>query len=182
MASQKGGSGKTTLSSSSLARKGGAKPAMRRRELGQADPLASSADDRNADLGWNDMGSDDDLQDRTRPETSLKTEATEQAGTEEAIATYIGQPASPSNRGAREWATDRPSLRKTNKGRKGSRSRPGKAKAAFTLRLDAERHLKLRLATTMQNISAQQLITKAMDEYLKTIPELDDLAERVPSR
>ncbi|GAA0483189.1 hypothetical protein GCM10009096_26970 [Parasphingorhabdus litoris] len=66
--------------------------------------------------------------------------------------------------------------------RPAQKSRTRKAKAAFTLRLDADRHLKLRLATAVKNVSAQQLVTKAVDEYLRTIPELDDLAERIPSR
>jgi len=48
--------------------------------------------------------------------------------------------------------------------------------------LDADRHLKLRLATAVNNVSAQQLVTKALDNYLKTIPEIDELAERIPSR
>ncbi|MBB4630631.1 hypothetical protein [Sphingosinicella soli] len=43
-----------------------------------------------------------------------------------------------------------------------------KAKAAFTLRLDPERHMKLRLACVYANQSAQQLVTAALDEYLST--------------
>ncbi len=43
-----------------------------------------------------------------------------------------------------------------------------KAKAAFTLRLDAERHMKLRLACVYAHQSAQQLVTAALDEYLST--------------
>ncbi|QTD56366.1 hypothetical protein [Parasphingorhabdus cellanae] len=70
----------------------------------------------------------------------------------------------------------------TKKRRPAQKSRTRKAKAAFTLRLDADRHLKLRLATAVKNVSAQQLVTKAVDEYLRSIPELDDLAERIPSR
>ena len=68
------------------------------------------------------------------------------------------------------------------KSRPATKSRTRKAKAAFTLRLDADRHLKLRLATAVKNVSAQQLVTKAVDEYLRNIPELEELAERVPSR
>jgi hypothetical protein len=55
-----------------------------------------------------------------------------------------------------------------------------KDKAAFTLRLDKERHLKLRLACAVQGRSAQQLVTQALDELLAGIPELDSLAERAP--
>lgn len=58
----------------------------------------------------------------------------------------------------------------------------GYRKAAFTLRLDAERHLRLRLATAVRNRSAQQLVTEALDQFLAAIPEVDDLAERVPAR
>ncbi len=68
------------------------------------------------------------------------------------------------------------------KSRPATKSRTKKAKAAFTLRLDADRHLRLRLATAVKNVSAQQLVTKAVDEYLKNIPELDELAQHVPSR
>ena len=42
----------------------------------------------------------------------------------------------------------------------------GKAKAAFTLRLDAKRHLKLRLACAVNGRSAQQLVTDALDHLL----------------
>ena len=56
-----------------------------------------------------------------------------------------------------------------------------KAKAAFTLRLDKERHLKLRLACAVTGRSAQQLVTDALDGLLATMPELDGMAERAPS-
>ncbi|QZH74159.1 MAG: hypothetical protein JY451_10455 [Erythrobacter sp.] len=52
-------------------------------------------------------------------------------------------------------------------------------RAAFTLRLDAERHLKLRLASTLQDRSAQKLVTEALDSFLSAIPELDAIAARV---
>jgi hypothetical protein len=56
-----------------------------------------------------------------------------------------------------------------------------KAKAAFTLRLDPERHLKLRLASAVTRLSAQQLVTGALDDFLDSLPELEALAERVPA-
>ena len=52
-------------------------------------------------------------------------------------------------------------------------------RAAFTLRLDAKRHLKLRLASTVKNRSAQQLVTAALDKYLAEIPEIESLAAQV---
>ena len=54
-------------------------------------------------------------------------------------------------------------------------------KAAFTLRLDAERHLRLRLACAVTGRSAQQLVCGALDSLLETIPEVEALAERVPA-
>jgi hypothetical protein len=59
------------------------------------------------------------------------------------------------------------------------RSAPGsKAKAAFTLRLDPERHLKLRLACAVGGRSAQQLVTDALDQLLEHMPELDAMAAK----
>ena len=55
-------------------------------------------------------------------------------------------------------------------------------RAAFTLRVDETRHLKLRLACAMQGRSAQQLVTQALDRLLEELPELDDLAKRVRRR
>ena len=56
-----------------------------------------------------------------------------------------------------------------------------KSKAAFTLRLDPERHLKLRLASAVTRLSAQQLVTGALDDFLNSLPDLEALAERVPA-
>jgi hypothetical protein len=62
------------------------------------------------------------------------------------------------------------------------RAAPGaKSKAAFTLRLDPARHLKLRLACAVTGRSAQMLVTDALDELLGAMPELDGMAERTPN-
>ncbi len=59
------------------------------------------------------------------------------------------------------------------------RAAPGsKAKAAFTLRLDPERHLKLRLACAVSSRSAQLLVTDALDQLLARMPELDAMAAK----
>jgi hypothetical protein len=59
------------------------------------------------------------------------------------------------------------------------RSAPGsKGKAAFTLRLDPNRHLKLRLACAVNGRSAQQIVTDALDGLLQNMPELDAMAEK----
>lgn len=52
-------------------------------------------------------------------------------------------------------------------------------RAAFTLRLDADRHLKLRLAATMQGVSAQVLVTEALDRLLAEYDELDVIANHL---
>jgi hypothetical protein len=52
-------------------------------------------------------------------------------------------------------------------------------RAAFTLRLDADRHLKLRLAATMQGVSAQALVTEALDALLAEFDDLDVIANHL---
>lgn len=52
-------------------------------------------------------------------------------------------------------------------------------RAAFTLRLDPERHLMLRLACTVRGSSAQQLVTDALDGLLAEMPEIAMLAAQV---
>lgn len=127
-----------------LARKGTAKPAMRV-QLTQNDRVAELGDDfddlaeSQSALGWNDMGSDDQV-----------------------------VPLRPAN-DRRLPGLARQRRRAIEQGRR----------AAFTLRLDGERHLKLRLASTMQECSAQELVTEALDRYLSDIPELDSIAAHV---
>jgi hypothetical protein len=75
----------------------------------------------------------------------------------------------------RRGSTDAPRSR--------ARSKPGlKEKAAFTLRLDSERHLKLRLACAVRHQSAQQLVTDALDALLESMPDIDDLVSHVPAK
>ena len=57
-----------------------------------------------------------------------------------------------------------------------------KGKAAFTLRLDPDRHLKLRLACAVDGRSAQQLVTDALDHLLERMPDLEGLAEKAKRR
>lgn len=56
---------------------------------------------------------------------------------------------------------------------------PAGRRAAFTLRLDADRHLKLRLAATMQGVSAQALVTEALDRLLAEYDDLDIIANHL---
>ena len=57
-----------------------------------------------------------------------------------------------------------------------------KGKAAFTLRLDPDRHLRLRLACAVDGRSAQQLVTDALDQLLERVPDLDGLAAKAKRR
>ena len=207
-----------SLSSSLLARKGGAKPAMRRQGFSNfLDPASDDPGAEHEDLGWNDMGYDVDPDHDAHPVEHLHhnplagaipnpnaavrqqqeeiaaklgtkpvleeiTEAVEETAVTVPVPLSISrevQPLVEDSALAKADVIDQP---ETEKPRPAAKSRTRKAKTAFTLRLDPERHLKLRLATAVKNVSAQQLVTKAVDEYLKSIPELDDLAGRVPSR
>jgi hypothetical protein len=58
-----------------------------------------------------------------------------------------------------------------------NRAAPGsRGKSAFTLRLDAERHLQLRLLCAVNHRSAQQVVTDALDAYLASHPIAEQLA------
>lgn len=56
-----------------------------------------------------------------------------------------------------------------------------KDKAAFTLRLDRDRHLKLRLACAVTHRSAQQIVSEALDIFLDALPELEALTGKLPA-
>ncbi len=139
-----------------LARKGTAKPAMRA-QLEQSDRMGALTDefDELADsqdaLGWNDMGDND-------------------TGNDQVISLPVAIPR------ARAKAP-RKTVKTTGMAKASKPARNGRA--AFTLRLDQERHLKLRLASTLQGCSAQALVTEALDGFLEDIPELDALAARM---
>ena len=47
---------------------------------------------------------------------------------------------------------------------------------------DAERHLRLRLACAVTRHSAQQIVARALDEALASIPEIEALASQVPAK
>ena len=183
-----------SLSSGLLARKGGAKPAMRPQGFGQ---MGMGIED----LGWNDMGYGapaDDPQDKPahtpssiaaltpapRPQLA-SPEAQEEAPAtplvveqQRAIAASFGEvePASvPASKAKRKSAAIVALPQTSQTGTVKARD-----KTAFTLRLDAERHLRLRLACAVTGRSAQQIVTGALDEFLGSLPELTAMAEQVP--
>ncbi len=205
-----------SLSSSLLARKGAAKPAMRPQGWGQGVNLE--------DLGWNDMGSTPQVDERPEhvpsPITALTPSPRPQpvelvapapvpspvVEQQRVIAATFAEPepepvrdepapaaeaapvpvaeAAPAPVAAAVPEPVKPVRSTAEVVAIASRQRraPGaKAKAAFTLRLDGERHLKLRLACAVSHRSAQALVTEALDVFLATLPELDAMAGHLPA-
>ncbi len=198
-------SGFASLGPSLLARKGGAKPAMRP----QVAPLVAQTDIREEqleDLGWNDMGHDNAaepglaggttaeivpihadiaadafaasagpivrrqqrrLEERVLADAAMTGAGDDGADHDEGEAFDEAAPAPRAPRAARAPAAPRPCAAQAAR------------RAAFTLRLDADRHLKLRLAATMQNVSAQALVTEALDRLLAGYDELDVIASHL---
>lgn len=168
-----------SLSSALLARKGHAKPAMRP----QAIQMDQSHADQLEDLGWNDMGHD--------PAPPPAAELVAMPGVqpiphEVPVQVHVQQEAL-----AREFvepekvqAVQQPSMLSPMRGPRSvgslNRAAPGsKGKAAFTLRLDSERHLQLRLVSAVKHRSAQQIVTEALDQYLARQPEVADNTVRM---
>lgn len=147
-----------------LARKGGAKPAMRPQLGALAQPVETSHEVLTQDdLGWNDMGHDH------HAETHHAEPAEVVSLTPEAPVPLAVEPEV--HRQQREVA------RRINAERRSALA--AGRRAAFTLRVDAERHLKLRLACTLRNRSAQQLVTDALDRLLDELPDVAALAAQV---
>ena len=178
-----------------LARKGGAKPAMRPQLApltgmgGQAAAQAVSQDlDELEDLGWNDMGHEDDEERETHlheaqvfsltpPPANAEAEAQSRVVDAAARAEMAATASEPSVLKQRREVTA--SLGEPRRESPRRKIDDLSRRAAFTLRLDAKRHLKLRLASTVKNRSAQQLVTAALDKYLAEIPEIEALAAQV---
>lgn len=160
-----------SLSPTLLARKGGAKPAMRPQHAALASMPASDTPvdaEKLEDLGWNDMGENDD-----QPQTADIVQLTPMARLPEG--TVSSPAAEPEVRRQRDAIAQRIAPARKTKIERSNR-------AAFTLRLDTDRHLKLRLACTMRDCSAQALVTEALDAWLGTMPELEALAAQVKRR
>jgi hypothetical protein len=184
-----------SLSSGLLARKGAAKPAMRPQGFGS---FGSSLED----LGWNDMGTGpaslhdiheaQDLPEHVPSSIEALTPApggrvhAEPPAVVEQQRELQARLAEPEPE-VQEVAPEPEPIRKDPPRAKvvalpRSRAVAARAKAAFTLRLDPERHLKLRLACALSRRSAQQLVTEALDDFLDSYPELEALAGHVPEQ
>ena len=174
-----------SLSSGLLARKGQAKPAMRPQGFSGFGAVSEAIDD----LGWNDMGHNDS-QPGNAPVESLPLppvlrqrevllQEIEAAGPDPVRAQPIAAPAvSPMPNIAP--APEKRRSKRGGGGGSGERGNvPGGLKSAFTLWLDADRHLRLRLASALHRHSAQQLVTEALDSFLKTLPQVEAMAHRL---
>ncbi len=192
-----------SLTPSLLARKGAARPAMRpalpqsmppvgdyHEALARAFPEDAGAHHApEDDLGWNDMGEGhpDQHSGGHVPQTAAgpEPEAVETAlqpqlqpqlqpgpkpqPTAQIVPIAKAQPRAPTPRPQAAAPARRSALAD---GRR----------AAFTLRLDSERHLQLRLACTLAGRSAQTLLIEALDQLMADSPEAVRLAAQVRER
>ncbi len=175
-----------SLTPTLLARKGGARPAMRP----QIQPLhafhENAARDWQDDLGWNDMGAPADNDGGDVQPVTGEVVAFDPALAAQARA---ARPARPEVLRQQEAIAERiapaPAIQHTPAGESATVRRSALAdgrRAAFTLRLDSERHLHLRLACTVANRSAQQIVTEALDRLIADMPDIADLAAAVRKR
>ena len=176
-----------SLGPSLLARKGGARPAMRP-QLQPQHHFESTVSADLEDLGWNDMGDDapSPIAGLTpSPQLHVAAEPVEEPEVrkqQEALAErLVAKDKAPAIDVAGDEAAAKPAKPKTKKKKAAApKSNTDAARrAAFTLRLDSDRHLKLRLASTMRGRSAQQIVTEALDKLLAEMPELNSLARQV---
>ncbi|MFN4097616.1 MAG: hypothetical protein ACK4GG_12685 [Sphingomonas sp.] len=170
-----------SLSSGLLARKGQARPAMRPQGFVGLDP-GMSLDD----LGWNDMGGE-----ASAPAPAYEPVPPVLAQRQTLVEEFAPEPtpapqpapepvATPVARELEPEAPARP-VSTATAARIGREVASRTGKAAFTLRLDHERHLKLRLASALNGRSAQVIVTEALDAFLETLPELGALVDRLPA-
>lgn len=162
-----------------LARKGGAKPAMRP-QLAPLPGVVPPEADQLEDLGWNDMGQDDSAASGSNDNIVSIIPNAQSSDADEGTNADPVEPQSPvihrqQRRLTQRILADKRSSPVVSK-RPAAKAASNTRRAAFTLRLDADRHLKLRLAATLQGVSAQALVTEALDALLAEIDDLDAIA------
>lgn len=195
-----------SLSSGLLARKGDARPAMRRQlNNGHVETSAHALDD----LGWNDMGYDvnpdhDAPMDydhdmghnplaaavpEVKPEVKAQQDRIAEqlhVQAEETPALHQSAPAAPvvsiAPAKSVQPVKSAPITSAATKAKTPRAASGSKDKSAFTLRLDGDRHLRLRLACAVSNRSAQQLVTAALDAFIESMPEIGALAAQIPAK
>jgi len=181
-----------SLSSSLLARKGQARPAMRPQGFVGLNPATAQED-----LGWNDMGEDAYAQ-QFAPEPAAKPQVLRQieelderlsqpepapaplpAPAPQAVIEHQPVAAAPQPAPAAPAPAPKRQALPPAAAERVAREVARKPKAAFTLRLDNDRHLRLRLASAVTNRSAQMLVTEALDAFLESLGEVEALARQV---
>ena len=199
-----------SLSAGLLARKGTARPAMRRPHMAGMPVPTLPVSVQDDDLGWNDMGEEHHAAHAPAPPlTMVGAKAVIHPGADLRPAVVMQQekleqsfsrvaapqpstpmPATPEAKAGAVVAPapepvaapvkEKQSKRKSDGPKLLGASCTRAAKAAFTLRLDPDRHLRLRLACAVDNRSAQQIVTQALDAFLDSQPQLEALARQVP--
>lgn len=196
-----------SLTSSLLARRGDARPAMRRQPIGNLNMPLSSHDD----LGWNDIGDDPEHSEHSPPQTSLAAMTPRSPAPAQEISAPVEPQSRPEPEPEAEPHPHAPApisplthhleaiSQRLNHAPRDTgfkpmieREKPAKRlpkaalaasrKAAFTLRIDSERHLRLRLLSALVNRSSQQLLIEALDALLASHDRVEDLAGQVENK
>ncbi len=162
-----------SLTSGLLARRGGARPAMRRQ------PIINmhSTGNPHEDLGWNDMGEESKVADAVSPMAMA-----ESVPIHPQVETKSGEPDSSIAKQI-DILAERMATRSSKQAAR-DKVRPAslagtERRVAFTLRIDAERHLRLRLLSALTNRSAQRLLIEALDSMIMQNEALGLLVEQV---
>ncbi|GFM29986.1 hypothetical protein [Novosphingobium sp. PY1] len=165
-----------SLSPRLLARKGGARPAMRPQDTSKFTAGGIPIDPHKMDdLGWNDFGQGHGggtgAAPAPRPASRLTANRPTLAHSEQAPARNHDE-----SGGVHEVPDVLRQIEqlahRIHRSEPPARTMPEGRRAAFTLRLDAERHFRLKMAGVVLNRSAQVLVTEALDKYLSEMPEL----------
>jgi hypothetical protein len=195
-----------SLSSGLLARKGQARPAMRPQGYGGFGAIPGQQDD----LGWNDMGHDmpppphvaqvppvvrqqEQLQEEfapvprayeppaapLAPQVASHDEVEEQEEAFEPLPAPVSE-AAPAPAPAPVEVVRSVSVATATRLDRETAAKTKHGKAAFTLRLDHDRHLRLRIASALCHRSAQILVTEALDALLNSLPEVGTLVSQLP--
>jgi hypothetical protein len=174
-----------SLNSGLLARRGDARPAMRRQSPNSVHAPQISSDD----LGWNDIG-DHQLGMGASTPAARVDELSPVINQIVEIAERMAQPVRSKSLKAAPQKTEPKAKRAAELAPKPMVDNQSKGqlvassigrKAAFTLRLDPERHLRLRLLSAVSHRSAQQLLIEALDALLAQHDDVEDLAGQVQS-
>ena len=184
-----------SLTSSLLARRGDARPAMRRQPIAHLHLPTAPHDD----LGWNDIGDAHDYQPTVTSLSAMtpmggmsyddhddiaeeqpEAQAAPQQTTVSPLTQHLEQISQRLTQAPPRETGFKPLVERTSTPTRAPRAElAANRKAAFTLRIDAERHLRLRLLSALVNRSSQQLLIEALDAMLASHDKVENLAGQV---